>query len=372
MPDPSAPPVTARIEVFRSGTFMPMQGGAITYSAADLRAIADAYDPDGAPAPVVIGHPAVDAPAFAWVRGLDYDAATDRMHATIGDIAPEFAAAVRAGRYRKVSMAFHRPGAPENPVPGTWYPRHVGFLGGAAPAVTGLKLASFSAPADAVFTADFGAGEAASSLFRSLRDFLIAQFGLEAADRALPAYSIEWLGETDDPPRPSFSSPPQPQDPPMPPTPDPAAAARAADLDRREAALRARETAARHDANVAFAAALVAEGRLLPVSQAQVVAVLDALPADASVSFAAGNGQTTTQPTADAIRAVLAAQPQTVTFGAHPVPPGPGDRSAPAAFAADGKPVDRDQLALHGRAEAWMRAHPGTSYLDAVMAVSVG
>lgn len=371
-PDPSPPPTTARIEVFRSGTFTPMQGDPITYSAADLRAIADAYDPDVAPVPIVVGHPATDAPAFAWVRALDYDAVTDRLHATISDIAPEFATAVRAGRYRKVSMALHRPGAPENPVPGTWYPRHIGFLGGAAPAVTGLKVASFATPADAVFTAAFGSGEVSAGLFRSLRDFVIEQFGREAADKALPSFSIDWLSEADDPPSPRFSSPPQPQDPIMPPTPDPAAAARAADLDRREAALRARETAAAHDANVAFAAALVADGRLLPASQAQVVAILDALPADGSVSFAAGDGRTMTQPTADALRAILTAQPQTVTYGAHPVPPGPGDGGATVAFASDGKAVDRDQLALHVRAEAWMRAHPGVTYIDAVMAVSAG
>lgn len=65
-------PLSATIEVFRPGTFGPMQGGALTFSADDLRAAADAYDPQGAPAPVVIGHPATDAPAFGWVAGLRF------------------------------------------------------------------------------------------------------------------------------------------------------------------------------------------------------------------------------------------------------------------------------------------------------------
>ena len=37
-------PLTARIEVFRPGTFTPMGGGDLTFSAADLAAVADAYD----------------------------------------------------------------------------------------------------------------------------------------------------------------------------------------------------------------------------------------------------------------------------------------------------------------------------------------
>lgn len=53
MPDKS---ISARIEVFRPGTFTPMVGDPISYSAADLRAIADAYDPATAPAPIVVGH----------------------------------------------------------------------------------------------------------------------------------------------------------------------------------------------------------------------------------------------------------------------------------------------------------------------------
>jgi len=91
----------ARIEVFRSGTFTPMAGAALTYSAADLKAVADAYDAVNAPAPVVVGHPTTDAPAYGWVESFDYDASADRLFANLGDIDPAFSAAVKAGRYKR-------------------------------------------------------------------------------------------------------------------------------------------------------------------------------------------------------------------------------------------------------------------------------
>ena len=115
-------PLTARIEVFRPGTFKPMAGDAITYSAADLKAVADSYDPATAPAPVVIGHPATDAPAYGWIESFDYDSQEERLFATIGEIEPEFAELVKAGRFKKVSMAFFSPDQTHNPVAGSWYP----------------------------------------------------------------------------------------------------------------------------------------------------------------------------------------------------------------------------------------------------------
>jgi hypothetical protein len=192
-------PIKARIEVFRPGTFKPMGGEPISYSAADLRAIADAYDADGAPAPVVIGHPDVDAPAFGWVSRFDFDAGAERLYAELHEIEPQFAEMVKAGRFRKVSMAFFSPSTPHNPVPGTWYPKHVGFLGAAAPAVSGLKPARFAGAADATFEAAFGDRglEETASILRTLRDFFIEKFGLEETEKALPSWRIEWLGQVE-------------------------------------------------------------------------------------------------------------------------------------------------------------------------------
>ncbi|TCM84791.1 hypothetical protein [Rhodovulum steppense] len=368
---------TARIEVFRPGTFTPMQGDALTYSAADLKAVADAYDPETAPAPIVVGHPATDAPAFGWIKAFEYDATEGRLFAEADEIDPAFSDAVRAGRYKKVSLSFFRPDHPANPVPGTWYPKHVGFLGGAAPAVPGLRNVKFAIPADeaATFTGEFAcrAGDEAAGILRGLRDFLIEKFGLEDADKALPAYRLEWLESISADPgdKPVVAAPDTPAVPPdqkkepaVSQQPDPAFAEREATLTAREEQLKARERDLAHADNVAFAEGLVTEGRLLPASKDKVVAILDALPAETSVSFAAGEAITP----AAAIRQVLAEQPKVVSFGALDLPE--AGQSDGASFAADGKPVDPAGLELHHKALTFQRANPGTAYMDAVRAVS--
>ncbi|MGM4981878.1 hypothetical protein [Rhizobium sp. 11_C7_N12_5] len=387
--------IKARIEVFRSGTFKPMEGDAITYSAADLKTIGDVYDRANAPAPIVIGHPKTDAPAFGWVDSFDYDASSDRLFANVSEVYPAFADAVRAGNYKKVSMSFFRPTEPANPVPGSWYPKHVGFLGGAAPAVAGLANVQFAADAATVtFTSNFGdpGSEQAASLFRGLRDFFIDKFGLDDADKALPSFSIDWLSETTATPAvlPDFSATPKfsaggliqkvpitrashsqlqiTEKEPSLTLPNPAFAAREAELNTREETLKKREREILHTGHVAFAEALVAGGKLIAASKDKVVAVLDALPVDVSVSFAAGD-TTTTLPVATMLREILDAQPKVVSFGQLDLPAETAGGGS-ASFASDGKAVDAGQLVIHQKALAYVREHPGTDYLAAVHAVS--
>ncbi|MDO5614443.1 MAG: hypothetical protein Q4G14_14525 [Paracoccus sp. (in: a-proteobacteria)] len=349
---------TARIEVFRPGTFTPMQGRAVSFTAADLAAVADSYDPATAPAPVVVGHPQTDAPAFGWAQSFDYDASGERLHANLGDIAPEFADAVKAGRYRKVSLAFFSPDAPANPVPGSWYPKHIGFLGGAAPAVSGLKNVEFSADQGGVVTfsqplpARHGFDVAA--LIASFADFLAGQSGDPVA--------IDWSPA---PERAPASSDPQPEQEPTVPTPEQSAAfaEQEAQFAAREAALAARETAARHADHAAFADSLIADGKMIPASRAALIGILDQLGASGEISFAEG-GDTLTA--ADALQKLLRDQPKIVDFSALP-------DDAPAAhvnFASDGKPVDNEALAVVAKAQAYQRQHPGTEFIDAVHAVS--
>ena len=376
MPPDDTNALTARIEVFRPGTFTPMGGGDLTFSAADLAAVADAYDPTTAPAPIVVGHPEADAPAFGWVESFDYDAQQERLFANVHNIDPAFAELVKAGRYRKVSMAYFSPKQGHNPVPGTWYPKHVGFLGGAAPAVPGLKNAHFAGEAGVVFTAQFGSQglEEAASLFRKLRDFFIDRFGLEDADKVLPSWQIEWLDEVDElatgrfsapPEKPEITPPKQKEEPAVNKQQDPAFAAREADLTEREKRIADREAAQVHSENVAFAEGLVTEGKLLPASRDKVVAILDALPTEGTVRFSEGEKLAP----AAALKQVLEAQPKIVSFGAEDLPEGEGT-ARPAAFAADGREVDATGLVTHQKAQEYQRLHPGTDYMAAVRAVS--
>lgn len=366
-------PLTARIEVFRPGTFRPMDGDPITYTAADLMAVADAYDPETAPAPIVVGHPDTDAPAYGWVEKFDYDATAGRLFATLHEVEPAFAEMVKAGRFKKVSMAFFGPQQGYNPVPGTWYPKHIGFLGAAAPGVPGLKNAHFAAPAGAVFTAAFGVGSQSASIFRRFRDWIIDRDGLEAADKVIPAWEIDWLDQADDPEPMRFAAIPDPEpkpkekEPAVTQPPDPAFAAREADVAARETALQAREAQIANQGHVSFAEQLVQEGKLLPVLKDKVVAILDVLPGHAAVMFAEGSEKITA---GAALLEVLAALPKVVTFGAMELGDEPGGTDKGATFAADGRPVNPEKLALHAKAETYMRQHPNTSYSDAIKAVS--
>lgn len=124
------------IEIFRTGTHTATSGRQLAFSDADLAAIAAAYDPARHEAPLVVGHPETDAPAYGWVTAL---AATDgRLQASVSQLDPAFAELVREGRFKKISAAFYAPDAAANPTPGTWHLKHVGFLGAAPPAVKGL------------------------------------------------------------------------------------------------------------------------------------------------------------------------------------------------------------------------------------------
>jgi len=131
-----------RVEIFKVGTHRAMDGTEATYGERELRVAAAAYDPCVYKAPIVIGHPEVDAPAYGWVEALEFAAGT--LGAWVDQVEPTFAEAVAEGRYRNVSASFWRPDAPQSPKPGVLYLRHVGFLGAAAPAVKGLKVASFA------------------------------------------------------------------------------------------------------------------------------------------------------------------------------------------------------------------------------------
>lgn len=370
---------TRTIEVFRPGTFVPMGGGALAFSAEDLAAIAADYDPEAAPAPVVVGHPSDNDPAFGWAAAFRWDEAAGRLLADIGDLAAEFVAAVADGRYRKVSLSLFRPDSAANPKPGRWYPRHIGFLGGAAPAVPGLKPVTFAA-ADEAVTIELGepALKDVSGLFRGIRDWMIEKFGLETADRVVPDWQIRWLDEAagHEPPQPAspaFAAPADPTTPtpevPMPTKPasgDPAADA--ADFAARETALVARTRALDHREHESFAEALVAEGRLIPALKDRAVGLLDGLDAVTEISFSEG-GKEAKAPQRQALRDLLAAMPKAIVYGGV-VPKEGGSQAAAAEFAApEGKTVDRERADIHGKAVAYQRQHPGTSFLDAVKAV---
>lgn len=310
------------IEIFRAGRHTTMAGETLAFSEADLAGAASAYDPKLHEAPLVVGHPAHDAPAYGWVKALQCNGG--RLSVEPDQVDPAFAELVRAGRFKKVSASFYRPDASGNPKPGSWYLRHVGFLGAAAPAVKGLRPIELAGGDEGAVTVEFvdAAEQSTARLFRGLRDLLIEKFGLDEANKALSTWDIETieaealLEPEDEAPAYAEPTPKAPAapvaTPPAAPAPDAAFAEREAQLAAREAAVAKAENERRHAERVAFCDGLVAQGRPLPCPRDLVVAFMAHLDAVAdTVSFGEGEKRTAGQLFRDEL---LARLPRQVDF----------------------------------------------------------
>ena len=125
------------LHIFKPGLHTTACGTTLNFTASDLTATVAAYNPTLHEAPLVIGHPQHNTPAAGWVQSLT--ATPEGLIATPQQIDPTFAEQIAAGSYKKISASFYHPTAPNNPVPGVYYLRHVGFLGAQPPAVKGLR-----------------------------------------------------------------------------------------------------------------------------------------------------------------------------------------------------------------------------------------
>ena len=164
------------IQVFKTGRHTDVSGKTIEFTEADLAACVAAYDPKLHEAPLVIGHPKLEAPAYGWVSSLAVRGGA--LEASPRDVDAAFAEAVETKRwFPKVSACFYVPDAPTNPTPGAYYLKHVGFLGAVPPAVKGLREVSFGED-DRCVTVEFSEYDVGTAL-RSLRDWLIGKFGQE-------------------------------------------------------------------------------------------------------------------------------------------------------------------------------------------------
>ncbi|SCW97527.1 phage protease [Pseudomonas sp. NFACC05-1] len=125
------------LHIFKPGTHTAQCGTTFHFTEADLAATVAAYNPTLHEAPLVIGHPQHDAPAAGWVKSLS--ATAHGLIAEPQQIDASFAEQIAKGSYKKISASFYHPTAANNPVPGVYYLRHVGFLGAQPPAVKGLR-----------------------------------------------------------------------------------------------------------------------------------------------------------------------------------------------------------------------------------------
>ncbi|WP_410472228.1 hypothetical protein ACGTJS_11885 [Faucicola mancuniensis] len=139
---------TIQHEIFIAGTRTDNSGKEVTITPDDLNAIANGYNPSFHEAPIVIGHPDDNAPAYGWVKSLS--AKGDKLYAEFGEMDEGFVSLVKSGRYKKLSASFYPPKHPSNPKPDNWYLRHIGFLGALPPAIKGLSPVSFNDNSDGV------------------------------------------------------------------------------------------------------------------------------------------------------------------------------------------------------------------------------
>ena len=124
------PGLTDWFDVFRCGTHTDRFGREVTVTRGDIDRAIQNYQKDSAP--IVVGHPALNAPAYGWIGA--FRRVGDVVQAKASSVADEFADLVKRHLYKNRSLALG---------PGLRF-RHVGFLGAQPPAVKGLKDIQFS------------------------------------------------------------------------------------------------------------------------------------------------------------------------------------------------------------------------------------
>ncbi|MHB1273623.1 MAG: hypothetical protein ACYCZD_12815 [Rhodanobacter sp.] len=378
--------IAPRLAIFRSGQHTAVDGRTLNFTAADLQQIAASYDAANDGAPLVVGHPSLAAPAYGWAKSLSVEG--DTLYAVPDQVDAQFAEMVNAGRFKKISSSVYLPDSPGNPKPGQLYLRHIGFLGAAAPAVKGLKAASFAAT-DVTFV-EFSApmpmpmsgfGATLARMFRTLRTHLASTSGADLGS-ILPdsdIESLETIPDDETAEAAAFAAHITTAEHTMSKETEQAAAdfaeqkrkvdEQATALAAREKSLAERETKAHREDAVSFTEQLVTDGKLLPRDKAAIVELLLAMPpATAPLSFAEGEA-TVTKPGADVLRGFLTGLPKRIAYGRE-ISADRHDSEAAASFAAPANmQVDPQRLELLAKARAWQGSHPNTSLIEAVRAV---
>jgi hypothetical protein len=120
------------LPVFRTGKHTDSGGNTREWTRDDLDKVAGDYNPSHHEAPLVIGHPKENAPAWGWVEALKREG--DILLAKPKQLVDEFVEMLKKGMYKKRSISLYPDGSL----------RHIGFLGAMPPAVKGIPDLSFS------------------------------------------------------------------------------------------------------------------------------------------------------------------------------------------------------------------------------------
>lgn len=122
--------------IFKSGTHEDSHGRKRTWTIEELDRIVWEYNQRNEKAPLVLGHPQSNGPAQGWIHKLRRS--RDVLEACFERVTNEVKEAVRSGHYKYKSISLNLDGTL----------RHVGLLGAAPPAVSGLGPIEFSSDDD--------------------------------------------------------------------------------------------------------------------------------------------------------------------------------------------------------------------------------
>lgn len=340
---PVAPPAVLPdgIEIFRAGRHIDDAGITHNFSESDLAGMASGYNPALREAPLTVGHPKDNLPAYGWVKAVARNAAgvlTIAAH----NVEPQFAEMVAAKRFPKRSASFYPPQSPNNPTPGQWYLRHVAFLGAQPPAIAGLKDIQFS-EGDAAGAVNFSEPDLTKQEPDDMSKELQAQLD-ESNAKLQSETAARKRAETE------------------------AATHKqtATDAQAKAASFAEKAKADRKAGFVSFAEGQVKAGRLTPKDKDMAVAALDALADSAPVEFAEGDTTRKVSPS-QWLQDLISGTKPAVEFGEFA-----GDHAATThagAGAGAGGAKGKSDAEIDTAAKAYARQNK-VSYAEALTAVT--
>jgi len=176
---------SAWIEIFKTGTHTSGNGVTKTYTENDLDQIVKRYNEQkDHEAPLVLGHPATDSPAYGWAKELKR--AGVKLLAFVDQVTDKIVESVNRGDYKKVSIAIYPDGLL----------RHIGLLGAMPPAVKGLAPVQFSEDLtfdEYIWATDETRMPIVGRILSGVRDFFIEKFGVEATNKIIDKDDIAYL-----------------------------------------------------------------------------------------------------------------------------------------------------------------------------------
>lgn len=351
---------TYQFEVLRAGKFTDANGTEVEITQDDLNEMANGYDAENSPSPFVFGHPKDNDPAYGWADG--FKVVGNKLIAFADNLHESVKSALKENLFKKISLSIFNPDSPANPVPGKKYVRHIGLLGAAAPAVSGLKPISFSSEDEHVIEFEFSADTEKGGVFKQIiskatgKDFDLSIINkrfdeMEATLKTMKSLTQKIIGDTD-----------------MPELTEEEVKQLQADLAAEQAKTKKLETnlsetasKARKAEIVSFCDQMVEDGKLAPAMKDQWVELMIGLP-DTEIEFSEGK-----ESLLEKVKSLLEQQAKVLDFTEKSKddkePKSPANFSAPKD-----QTIDQDRLAKLAEAEQYAKEH-NVSLSEAAQAV---